>query len=190
MTALEVYNTYGINDCPADAWTDVSAAQIQSETGVDLVELNGPRVWMMDEFSGNTELLDPTVKNLDGVEMRLAGVLNIATRDLPAFVSGSSPYEVGPVTRNTVWIYDGGKPLYQLIDPQGRIFVMQSFSQEIAPLTFADLPTLGSRLDLPDGWVYREAVPTERVDVVAVDGVAQVTQDELKNSYQLSTLAE
>ena len=186
--SIQIYNTVGVNDCPANEWNAINPDQLKTQTAANFVELNGPRVWLMDAFSGSTQLLDPTVRNLGGVEMRLAGVLTLATRDVPSFLSGNSPYEVGIVNRNTVWVYDPGKPLFELIGPQGDIFIMQSFSQQVLPLIYDDLHNLAFKLDLPSGWTYREVVAKETVEVAAVDQLAHVTQDELKNTYQLSQL--
>lgn len=186
--SIKVYNTYGLNDCPSAAWKAINPAQVKSQYGAKFIELNGPRLWMMDAFSSNTTTLDPTVKNIGGIEMRQAGLLKMRTKDVRSFISGNSPYKVGTVNRNTVWIYQPSKPLFELIDPQGRIFVMQALSQQIQPLMPVDLPNLGAKLKLPAGWTYRPFTPRTTVQVAAVGGVAQVTQDELRNTYQLSQL--
>ena len=53
-------------------------------------------------------------------------------------------------------------------------------------LTEADLPELGSRLQLPPGWSFRARVVSEDYVVEDQDGVAIVLQDELANTYQLA----
>jgi hypothetical protein len=143
---------------------------------------------MMDAFSSDTTVLNPTVKNIGGLDMRQGGELDIPTMYVPSFKAGMTPYQVGQVKRNTVWIYNPNQPLYELIDPNGEIFIMQSISQIKAPTTPADLPKLGSELNLPQGWIYRQVIPKETVQVAAVNGVAHVTQDDLSNTYQLSQL--
>jgi hypothetical protein len=61
---------------------------------------------------------------------------------------------------------------------------MQSYSLAVDPtLTEAELPALGARLQLPDGWRYR-ARRLEEEWTLRVDGEARVVQDELENSYQ------
>jgi hypothetical protein len=50
-------------------------------------------------------------------------------------------------------------------------------------LTLDDLPTLGSRLELPEGWAYQAR--TLDADLVLIaDGEATVIQDDLSNTYQ------
>jgi hypothetical protein len=62
---------------------------------------------------------------------------------------------------------------------------MQSYSQIVDPkLTLAQLPSLGRRLHLPQGWRYQ----TRRLRchlVLRARGKATVTQDELQDTYQL-----
>jgi hypothetical protein len=61
---------------------------------------------------------------------------------------------------------------------------MQAMSQIVDPdLSLADLPDLGSRLALLDGWTYQV---TRRITdlVLEIEGEAIVIQDELQNTYQ------
>jgi hypothetical protein len=44
----EVWNSYGLNDRPSDAWNALDANAIKAERGVLAVLLNGPRYWLMD----------------------------------------------------------------------------------------------------------------------------------------------
>ena len=65
---------------------------------------------------------------------------------------------------------------------------MQTWSQVVDPnLTRADLPKLADRLKLPQGWSYRPHVLTEELRVDTTSRAAQVTQDDLTNSYSLVT---
>ena len=86
--------------------------------------------------------------------------------------------------RTTVYVWDQGREVYELVAPDGTTYVMQSYSLAVDPtLTEADLPTLGARLQLPEGWRYR----VRRIEeewALEVDGEARVVQDELENSYQ------
>ncbi|MFM7224394.1 MAG: hypothetical protein ACKO1Y_03010, partial [Actinomycetota bacterium] len=65
-------------------------------------------------------------------------------------------------------------------------YVMQAYCIGVdPPLTQADLPTLGERLDLPAGWTYRTRVLEEELVIDTTASVATVLQDELENSYTL-----
>lgn len=86
--------------------------------------------------------------------------------------------------RTTVYVWDQGREVYELVVPSGATYVMQSYSLAVDPtLTEADLPMLGARLQLPEGWRYR-ARRIEEEWALEVDGEARVVQDELENSYQ------
>src|SRR5690606_27783308 len=69
---IAVYNTEGLNDCPADAWAAIDAEALKAELDVDAVILNGPRFWTIDAFD-KASLIDPEVRELGGIEMRKTG---------------------------------------------------------------------------------------------------------------------
>jgi hypothetical protein len=61
---------------------------------------------------------------------------------------------------------------------------MQSYSQIRDPeLEIGDLRSLGGRLDLPRGWVYRSRV-LKRDLTLRAQGSATIIQDDLTNTYQ------
>ena len=97
------------------------------------------------------------------------------------------PYTERTVERTSVYEYWSGFEVYELISPEGAVYVMISMSQIVDPdLTLADLPDLGSRLDLPEGWTYR--VRTLITDLAAdIESEAIVLQDDLQNTYQRVT---
>jgi hypothetical protein len=97
-----------------------------------------------------------------------------------------APYKPNRVNRKALFTFDAGREIYELIDPDGMRWVMQTFSQTVDPnLALADLPHLAGRLSLPEGWRYEARTPesTLRVDTTNTD--ASVTQDDLANSYSL-----
>lgn len=179
---VDVYNTFGLNDCPEAAWESVDAAAIQAQLGAASISLNGPRRWIIDRFT-NSAFIDPTPVTLGGIEMRKAGHIVMS---LAEAATAGTAYTTHSVERTTTWVFDAGKEVYELVDPMGRIFVMQSFSLEKAALTEADLAGLASRLTLPAGWTFRARTLPAALEVTAVDGVATVVQDDLENTYQLS----
>lgn len=176
---VEVYNTYGLSDCPDAAWSAVDPAKVKAERMADTVILNGPRRWVIDRFVNST-FLDGTKTVIGGLEMREAGQLV-----LPLAEAMSAPYSARTIQRNTTYVFDAGKKVYELVDPMGEVFVMQSFSMQQKPdLAEADLPGLAAQLTLPSGWTYRARDLTETQEVTAVGGMATVIQDDLGNTYQ------
>ncbi|MCV7281009.1 hypothetical protein H7J88_15305 [Mycolicibacterium flavescens] len=175
-----VYNTFPLNDCPAELWRALDPQAIAVEHGADAVLLNGPRYWLMSSIAKRgRETLERM--SFGGIEMLRQATVRLASMN-PA------PYRPNRVDRKAVFTFDAGRQVYELVDPDGRRWVMQTWSQTVDPsLTAADLPHLGARLSLPAGWTYRARTPAEPLVVDTADEDAFVTQDDLANSYSLST---
>ena len=178
-----VYNTMGLNECPDNLWKKLTVAEIKKETGSFFVYLNGPRHFVIDGFK-NTELVAKEEKKFRYLSLREAGVLHLSLWDI---MMGARPYREHPVDRKTTWIYKAHRPVYELIDPKGRVFVMQSYSLEKKPLTQARLSSLGGQLTLPSGWSYKTGVLKQDRELKAINNKAVVVQDNLLNTYQLAT---
>lgn len=59
--------------------------------------------------------------------------------------------------QNLVW--KAGKPVYQLVDPEGHVYVLQGHK-----VPTEELAALGQRFkQLPDGWAYRVVNLTEEL---------------------------
>ena len=173
-----VYNTFPLNDCPADLWGRLDAQAIAAENGAAAALLNGPRYWLMShiEKAGATE---SETRTFGGIEM-----LRQATVELSSM--NPAPYSVNEVDRRAVFVFDAGRPVFELVDPGGRRWVMQTWSQTVDPtLTLDDLPTLGGRLTLPAGWTYETRTLDGPLTVDTSTHKASVTQDDLANSYSL-----
>ena len=88
------------------------------------------------------------------------------------------------VNRDNTWRFEAGNRVHELIDTEGNVYTMQSFSRIVdEALSYEDLETLDDRLSLPDGWRYRVRMLEEDLDVQAI-GTATVLQDEFQNTYQ------
>jgi hypothetical protein len=102
----------------------------------------------------------------------------------PADITAGA-YREQRVVRNTTMAWPAGKRIYELTAPDGAIYVMQSWSQQIdATLDETALRTLGDRLALPPGWTYGSRVLRRALRVPPDAGGANgVLQDELMNAY-------
>ncbi|HBI21309.1 MAG TPA: hypothetical protein DDY37_01765 [Legionella sp.] len=180
---FSVYTTIGLNDCPDAAWEKITTTSIKQVTGSYFVHLNGPRFFLMNGVR-HTAFVDRNIVTLGGLEMREAGVLHLSLIDL---MRGAAPYREHAVDRQTTWVYKVGYPVYELLGPQGQVFVMQSYSIEKSPLTEAQLAGLGDVLTLPHGWHFRTGVLKKDHYLTAIDNKAVVIQDNLLNTYQLAT---
>ena len=179
---FSVYNTIGLNDCPAIQWKKITVAQIKQKSKSFFVYLNGPRYWVIDGFE-NTQLTHPEKKLFGDLQMREEGVLHLSLLDI---IRRSVSYCNHQVERKTTWIYKAGHPVYELINPAGQVYVMQSYSIEKSPLTASTLAGLSAILKLPKGWHFRTGVLTKDAYLTAVDNKAVVVMDDLLNTYQLA----
>jgi hypothetical protein len=173
-----VYNTFPLNDCPAERWDRLNAQAIAAEHGAAAALLNGPRYWLMSRI-GKQGREAQVHKTFGGIEMVRQATVKLASMN-PA------PYNVNRVDRKAVFVFDAGRAIYELIDAEGRRWVMQTWSQTVdRALALADLPALASRLSLPAGWRYEPRTPSAPLRLDTTSTEAFVTQDDLANSYSL-----
>ncbi len=93
------------------------------------------------------------------------------------------------MNRGAVFFWDAGKPVYELVDPDGRPFVMQARCVGVdSRMTEESLATLGDRLALPAGWTYRSRVLDSELVIDTSATMATVVQDEFENTYTLPYL--
>ena len=176
----EVFGTQMLNDCPQALWDALDAYAIAKDMGAVFVKLNGPRYWLLDGLGSKVAVVEPVFKDFNGIQMR-----RIATIPLGAdFAAGA--YVVRNVNRGAVFFFDAGKTVYELVDPEGRAFVMQARCVGVDPgMTEESLANLGERLALPEGWTYRTRVLDSELVIDTSATLATVVQDEFENTYTL-----
>ncbi len=149
---LQVYNTTGLNDCPAELWDALDLDEIKQQTGAMQVQLNGPHFWMMDRQT--LALGEKAI--FGGIEARWAAHAPLSVVQKGA--SGGAPYQIYTPSKTQSMVYDAGKPVFELIDPDGYAYVLQA-REERFPIP--ELEKLGDKLNLPEGWRYRSRVLNE-----------------------------
>jgi hypothetical protein len=149
---IEVYNTTGVSDCPARLWSDLNLRKIRRKFGAIKVEKNGPHFWMMDSQTVSFG----TRASFGGIGARWVARLPLLTALEAA--TGSKPYKVFTPKKTQKMIYAKGKPVYELIDPDGNVYVLQAHE---ARFSIDTLATLGEKLNLPTGWKFRTRDLTE-----------------------------
>jgi hypothetical protein len=88
------------------------------------------------------------------------------------------------IKRETEWHFAAGRPVYELLAPDGKTYVMQAYSHIVDDsLTMQSLPALGDRLQIPAGWQYRARTPDRELTLATAGGQAHILQDELQNTY-------
>jgi hypothetical protein len=74
-------------------------------------------------------------------------------------VKGIKPYTVFMPKKTQRMVYAKGTPVFELIDPDGHIYVLQAHDEQFP---IESLPSLGEKLkQLPKGWKYRSRILQE-----------------------------
>ena len=143
--------------------------------------LNPSRYWVMDEFWVYEDGVDRT---FGGIKMTWMGVVPVAELE-KAVTKGH--YNAGYIYRNTQYKFNKGSEVYLLDAPDGEVFVMQSFTNDVQKQVDVNhIKDVGPLLHLPPGWKFR-AVVLDRdliVNQERTKNLAHVFQDDLKNAYQ------
>jgi len=176
----EVFGTQFLNECPQELWDALDPSAIAADLGALAVKLNGPRHWVIDGIGQKVNTMEPVLREFSGLLMRRLAVIDLG--DTPS----TSPYTDNHVHRGVVFFFDAGKPVYELIAPDGVAYVMQAYCLAVDPATDEEsLHTLGERLAPPAGWTYRVRTLEEELVVDTTHKVATVLQDEFEHSYTL-----
>jgi hypothetical protein len=148
--------------------------------GAVMVKLNGPRYWTLDGLGQKVAVVDPVLRDFNGLTMRRIATVDLGDNPAPL------PYVERYVNRGAVFFFDAGAPVYELLNPDGVGYVMQAYCIGVDPtLTAERLGALGERLALPEGWSFRTRILEEELVVDTTASIATVVQDELENTYTL-----
>lgn len=149
---VDIFNTSGLNACPEDAWEGLDPAAEAKARGADAIQKNGPHFWVMDAQTigfGATE-------TFNGIDARWGARLPQAAL---GGSKGADPYKPFKTCKTQKMVYDAGKPVWEMIDASGQVWVLQAHEAEFS---LADLDTLGDRMQtLPQGWSWRTRVLDE-----------------------------
>jgi len=174
--AIDIYNTTGLNDCPARLWDALDIEKLKKEYGAKAIQKNGPHYWMMDSqtFSVGKKA------SFGGIEARWVARLNPA--DLDKSDKGSEPYKVFKSKKTQKMVYSKGKAVFELFDPDGHVYVLQA-REERFPID--SLPKLGDQMKkLPKGWQYRNRTLGEDLVLdLRPDQTIYVVGDEFHQYY-------
>ena len=172
----DVYNTYGLNNCPPARWRAIDLSTVAKANHAVLVVRNGPRYWLMNQIVkvfGKARV----VRDLGGVRMTLAATL-------PVNPASTAPYTIHSVDRRSQFEFNAGSTVYELHGPGHSTWVMQSYSRQIDPtFRLSALAKLGARLKLPAGWTFQVRRLRRSLTITTVRRSARVTQDNLDNTY-------
>jgi len=116
---------------------------LTKEFGAESVYKNGPQWWSMDE-----------VGVMASKPVEVAGVNMVFGAHFPPGTLKISKYTAFSLAKFQNLVRKAGKPVYQLVDTGGHIYVLQGHK-----VPTDKLATLGERFKkLPEGWKYRVKV--------------------------------
>ena len=174
-----VYNTLGLNDCPASVWNAITEDAMKRRFGAVTVLINGPRFFLMDQITASGATRSGETIDVDGLKLTERATIDVGLLDLL-----HRPYREEIIDRDTVYLFKAGQPVFMLQAPDGSRYVMQAYAAIVdKTLTYDDLPALGAKLKLPSGWTYSPMVPDKDL-ILGAAGKATVVQDDLDNTYQ------
>ena len=158
----DIYSTSPLSPAELDWWKHLDLEALAKEFGAKSVVRNGPQWWSMDEVGVMASQPVPVA----GVNMVFGAHLPPNTLAIPKYtVFNPAKYQ------NLTW--KAGKPVYQLLDPDGHVYVLQGYK-----IPADKLATLGEKFSaLPAGWRYR-------VKVLDKDLVMNLTPDKPIPSVQ------
>lgn len=145
----DIYSTSPLAKADLSWWDRLDLDALADEFGAKRVFKNGPQWWSMDEVAVMAS--EPVM--VAGTEMVFGANLPPGTMETPKYkVFNPAKYQ------NLTW--KAGKPVYQLVDPDGHVYVVQGHKIPVKRMA-----TLGKEMKkLPEGWTYR--VKTLRKDLV------------------------
>jgi len=191
----QLYNTTGTTGpeggCPANAFAALDGSKLATALGAEAVYLNptpqvARRYWVMDET--HVYRAGETV-NFMGVAATWVGAM--PPEQMRNAVS--APYERSEIHLESRFVYKKGSTVFLLRPPEGKThpggatWVMQSYTTEVdAALSLEELPELGSKLNLPEGWTYEAKRLTKDLTVDPRNnyGTAHIVRDDLHNAYE------
>jgi len=172
----------GSNQCPPEKFDAIDVDTLAKETESDAAWKNPRRFWMMDRL---TIALVGEPRGFQGLMFNFVAKMQMPANFTPeAGGQAALAYRPGQISRVTKYEYLSGRPVFLLRSPEGITWVMQTYTNHKASdLTEADLPELGQRLQLADGWQFT-AKTLDRDLILDTNGLAHIVADDLENMYQ------
>ncbi|MBK7727738.1 MAG: hypothetical protein IPJ33_04310, partial [Gammaproteobacteria bacterium] len=170
----------------------LDADTLLKEHGGDALVFNGPRRLVANSITGLIAWDGGKITVIETVPYRVLGLFE--TPDLDKAATGELPAcHVLTSKRSNSFRFNAGETVYELITPEGAVYTMFSLSLRIDPNnTIENLPTLGERLKLPEGWKFRSRkLDQEMILTSTADSEPPntIVLDELVGNYQYNAEA-
>ncbi len=178
---FNVYNTYGLNDCPKHWWSGLKDQFIQKKYHFRFVHLNGPRIWLIDGIS--KDYSQSSIENIEGQRLRKVASFH---PDFSSIIKRHGPYTDYLIEKDHEFQFNKGRLVYELINPKGQVYVLHSISLKHYNQTPANLNHLMHNLKLPQGWHIKQGIISDAKVLKPISRQIHVIQDDYENTYQLT----
>ncbi|QEG33222.1 hypothetical protein [Bythopirellula goksoeyrii] len=136
----DIYSTSPLAPANLEWWDNLDVEALAKEFGAESVYKNGPQWWSMDE-----------VGVMASKPVEVAGIDMVFGAHLPPGTLKIAQYKVFNPAKYQNLTWDAGKPVYEIIDAEGHVYVLQGHK-----IPTDELATLGEKFKrLPEGWKYR-----------------------------------
>ena len=176
---VEVFNTTGsAGGCPAKIWDTLDTDELAKAHGARKVQLNGPKFWAADE-----QVLGlGASKDFNGIKARYAAKLPLAAISEG---EGSDPYVPFTTKKEQKLVYKKGQPVYELVDRDGGVFVLNAYGAKVKD---GDPAHLADQLSPAEGWNFRVRVlDQDLVKIHKGDTPSKMVGDDFHQYYSLET---
>jgi hypothetical protein len=165
----DIYSTSPLAKANLNWWNHLDLKSLAKEFGAESVYRNGPQWWSMDE-----------VGVMASKPVPVAGVDMVFGAHLPPGTLKTAKYTVFNPAKFQNLVWKAGKPVYQLVDADGHVYVLQGHK-----VPEEALAALGKRFKkLPQGWKYRARVlDTDLVMRLTPRAPIPSVQDEFDQIY-------
>jgi hypothetical protein len=182
----QIYNSSGPGDrCPPNEKAAIDPTKLAAELGAGFVYINptqqtARRYWVMDQF-----WIYKVGETVDFHGVRATWMASMS----PELMKGvlQDDFVPGEVHRENKSLYAKGRRVYLLRSPDGKTWVMLSYTTEVdTDLSLDQLSNLVSKLKLPDGFKFEiKELPRDlTIDAQRANGLAHIIRDNLHDIYQ------
>jgi hypothetical protein len=171
---VDIYNTSNAQGCPEDKWQALDPQAVASNHGAKAAQLNGPHFWIMDEqIIGLGKL-----KTFGGIQANFAASLPISALGSG---KGADPYKPYISNKLQTMTFKADSPVYELVDPDGKTYVLNAYGAEVKA---GDPANLADQLSLPDGWSFQVNTPTQDLTIKGTsDAPVNMVGDDMHQYY-------
>lgn len=177
---ITTYSTQGFGDCSPNDYFKLSPVSVASQLGTSGLKIT--RVFLSGVYHPTMDLsrvnIDKKYENFGLLKFFQSGISKFTLIDIlknpqmvKRYLKGGDylPYQT---SEDVYFIWNAGTEVYELIDPDGNIYVMTAYTDMfLQSVKIKSLADLGSVMDLPEGWSYR----ARRLDkLLAIESVAKL----------------